>query len=93
MKEDLIHIMFEKWLTPLAFAVAVWWIIGKLKQIDRHAKRRDNSAKMTEIKVDAIAFAMGNQPHPIGKDFKDLYDKMVSDRLREENFIDQHNKI
>lgn len=93
MTDDLIKLLFEKWITPISFAIAVWWIIAKLKQIDRHAKRRDNSAKMTEIKVDAIAYAMGNQPHPIGNDFKDLYDKRVNDRLREENFIDQHNNI
>jgi len=93
MEQDFFKIFFDKWVTPISFAIAVWWIIAKLKEIDRSSKRRDNSAKMTEIKVDAIAYAMGNQPHPIGKDFKDLYDKMVADRLREENFIDQHNKL
>ena len=91
MTDLMLRAFFEQWITPIAFAIAVWWIIAKLKEIDRNGKRRDNSAKIMEIKVDAMAFAMSSAPPPLGAHFKEHYQGKVDERLREEKFIDNNN--
>ena len=92
MSDATLRLVFETWVTPLAFAIAVWYIIAKLKEIVRHGARRDNAMKITEIKVDAIAYSLSNAPHPIGEHFKENYEKKIAERLRDEKFIDEHNR-
>lgn len=92
MNDVLLRAFFEQWIAPLAFAIALWWIIAKLKEIDRNGQRRDNIAKLTEIRVEGIAHALSNAPAPIGQHFKTEYEKKVQELLVAEKFIDSNGK-
>jgi len=67
---DITFITFlQDWLSTIVGGIAVWWIIAKLKEIDKGV-RRDNVAKHTEFRLEAIASALSTAPNPIGEHFK-----------------------
>jgi hypothetical protein len=91
MNDTVLFNFFQNWGAQILFAIAVWYIIEKLKTIDRKGIRRDNIAKLTQIRVESIAHALGNAPAPIGEHFKVEYDKKVNELLKQENFIDTNS--
>jgi len=86
---DITFIAFlQDWLSTIITILLGIWITNGLRGLKKSGQRRDNVAKLTEIRVEGIAHALSNAPDPIGTHFKAEYEKKVNQLLVAEKFVD-----
>lgn len=93
MNDAALRWFFEEWLVPIIFSIALWYIINKVRKIDKAGQRRENAAKLTEIGVESIAHALSSAPPPIGEHFKIEYLKKRNELMEKEKFLDSNGGV
>lgn len=89
---DITFIAFlREWLIPIAGTVAGAWMVMKLKKMDSHAQKRENTTKVTEFKIESIAHALSNAP-TIGDHFKHEYEKKFNTLMKIDEYIHSNGK-
>lgn len=91
MTEQFLLGIFKTFIIPLALMAVGWYIIEKLKSIEKSAKRKDRSMKLTEMKIDSIAFAMGELPVEMGDHFTTNYERKLKELMHQEQWKDGSN--
>ena len=69
----------QDWLLQIVTAFSVFYLI-------RLSKTRRNTEKLTMIKVDSIAHALGKTA--VGDDFTNHYEREVERRIKEDKYKD-----
>lgn len=73
---QVVHFL-QDWLLQIVTAFSVFYLI-------RLSRSRRNTEKLTEIKVDAMAHALGKTS--IGDEFTNHYEREVERRLKEDTY-------
>ena len=75
------HIMefLQDWLLQIVTGISVFYLIHL-------SKKRGRTEKLTEIKLDSIAYALGKTS--VGDDFTRHYEAEVKSRMEQERFQD-----
>lgn len=92
MYDITITAFLQEWLSTIITIIIGAYITSGLRGLKRAGVRRDNVAKHTEFRLEAIADALSHAPDPIGSHFKVAYDKKLNELVSREKFIDSNGK-